>query len=52
VAAIPDDWLADDPIAGDAAAQRRAYVAYLAERLVTPRPFVGPADRLRDAAAA
>jgi hypothetical protein len=47
VAAIPDDWLAPDPRAGDADAQRRAYVAYLGRRLDEPRPFVGPADELR-----
>ena len=29
VAQIPDDWLAPDPRAGDADAQRRAYVTYL-----------------------
>ena len=47
VAALPDDWLAPDPRAGDAAAQRHAYVAYLGRRLEGPRPFVGPADELR-----
>jgi hypothetical protein len=47
VAALPDDWLAHDPRAGDADAQRRAYVAYLGRRLEGPRPFVGPADELR-----
>jgi hypothetical protein len=52
VAAVPDDWLAPDPVIGDAAAQRRAYVAYLRRRLEAPRPFVGPADELRRAAAA
>jgi hypothetical protein len=52
VAAVPDDWLADDPVVGDAAAQRRAYVAYLATRLEAPRPFVAPADELRARAAA
>jgi hypothetical protein len=52
VEAIPDDWLAVDPLIGDAAAQRRAYVAYLGHRLEAPRPFVEPAERLRRAAAA
>jgi hypothetical protein len=50
VAAVPDDWLAPDPVIGDAAAQRRAYVAYLTRRLESPRPFVAPADQLRQAA--
>ena len=50
VAAIPDDWLAPDPVIGDAAAQRRAYVAYLTRRLERPRPFVAEVDRARAAA--
>jgi hypothetical protein len=49
VAAIPDDWLARDPVIGDADAQRRAYVRYLARRLESPRPFVEEADRVRAA---
>jgi len=52
VAAIPDDWLGTDPVAGSADDQRRAYVAYLRRRLEAPRPFVEEADRLRLAAAA
>jgi len=52
VAVVPDDWLADDPVIGDASAQRRAYVEYLAQRLESPRPFVEPAERLRAAAVA
>ena len=52
VAAVPDDWLAPDPVVGDAAAQRRAYVAYLSRRLEAPRPFVEPVEALRAAAAA
>lgn len=51
VAAVPDDWLALDPVIGDAAAQRRAYVAYLLRRLEAPRPFVEPVERLRTEAA-
>ena len=51
VAAVPDDWLALDPVIGDAAAQRRAYVAYLRRRLESPRPFVEPVEHLRGAAA-
>jgi hypothetical protein len=52
VAAVPDDWLAPDPVIGEAEAQRRAYVAYLLRRLEAPRPFVDPAELLRVAAAA
>ena len=51
VAAVPDDWLAPDPVIGDAAAQRRAYVAYLRRRLEAPRPFVEPVERFRAEAA-
>jgi HipA-like protein len=49
-AALPDGWLPDDPAAGDAAGQRRAYVHYLSRRLEAPRPFVEEADRARAAA--
>jgi len=52
VAAVPDDWLAPDPVIGDADAQRRAYVAYLGRRLEAPRPFVAAAEELRVGAAA
>jgi HipA-like kinase len=52
VAALPDDWLAPDPVIGDADAQRRAYIAYLGRRLEAPRPFVDPAEGLRRGAAA
>lgn len=52
MAAVPDDWLAPDPLLGDAAAQRRAYVAYLGRRLEAPRPFVEPIERLRAGTAA
>lgn len=52
VAELPDDWLASDPIAGDSAAQRQAYVNYLCRRLESPRPFVAPADELRARAGA
>jgi HipA-like protein len=51
VAAVPDDWLARDPVVGDAAAQRQAYLAYLGRRLEAPRPFVEPVEQLRAAAA-
>ncbi|MEO5940316.1 MAG: aminotransferase class I and II, partial [Candidatus Limnocylindrales bacterium] len=52
VAAVPDDWLADDPVIGDAPAQRGAYVDYLARRLHFPRPFVERVERLRAATVA
>jgi hypothetical protein len=47
VEALPDDWLGRDPVIGDADAQRRAYVDYLAARLMAPRPFVEPVEELR-----
>ena len=50
VAALPDAWLPDDPVAGDAAGQRRAYVRDLTSRLQAPRPFVQEAERARTAA--
>jgi len=50
VAALPDVWLPDDPIIGDADAQRAAYVRYLSRRLEAPRTFVEEADRARAAA--
>ncbi len=50
VSALPDQWLPDDPTTGDAAAQRRAYVRYLTQRLEAPRGFVEEADRARAAA--
>jgi hypothetical protein len=52
VAAVPDDWLAPDPVIGDADAQRRAYIAYVGRRLEAPRPFVEAAEQLRVGAAA
>jgi HipA-like protein len=48
--AIPDTWLPDDPLIGDAAAQRNAYVRYLLRRLEPPRSFVKEAERARRAA--
>jgi hypothetical protein len=50
VDALPDAWLPDDPVAGDARAQRLVYVRYLSRRLGAPRPFVEEADRARAAA--
>jgi hypothetical protein len=51
VGALPDDWLAPDPVVGGADAQRAAYVDYLLRRLESPRPFVAPAEELRARAA-
>jgi hypothetical protein len=48
--AIPDAWLPDDAVVGDAAAQRAAYRRYLGLRLESPRPFVEEVDRARHAA--
>ncbi len=50
VEALPEAWLPDDRAAGDARAQRAAYVRYLMRRLESPRPFVEEADRARVAA--
>jgi hypothetical protein len=50
VATIPDAWLPDDPLAGDAEGQRRAYLRYLRGRLTPPRPFLEEAERARRAA--
>ena len=49
VTALPDAWLPDDPLIGDADAQRRAYVRYLTRRLDGPRAFVEEAERARAA---
>jgi hypothetical protein len=45
VEAVPDAWLARDPVLGGPSAQRRAYVTYLLRRLEEPRPFVEEAAR-------
>lgn len=50
VVAIPELWLPDDPVIGDADAQRQAYVRYLVRRLEAPRPFAQEADRVHRAA--
>jgi hypothetical protein len=50
VDALPDAWLPDDRMIGDASSQRGAYVRYLARRLETPRAFVEEAERARTAA--
>ena len=49
VEALPDGWLPHDPVMGDAAAQREAYVRYLGRRLTAPRAFVEEAERVRAA---
>jgi hypothetical protein len=50
VAAIPSEWLPDDPRAGDAEGQRHAYRRYLGRRLASRRAFVEEAERARRAA--
>jgi hypothetical protein len=50
VEALPALWLPVDAAAGDAAAQRAAYVRYLLRRLEPPRAFVEEAERARTAA--
>ncbi|MFL5687263.1 MAG: HipA family kinase [Chloroflexota bacterium] len=50
VNAIPDAWLPDDPMTGDAEGQRRGYVRYLQRRLAARNGFVEEADRARRAA--
>jgi hypothetical protein len=47
---VPDAWLLPHPIAGDAAAQRAAYVAYLLNRVATPTALVDAIEILRHAA--
>ncbi|MDX6715565.1 MAG: hypothetical protein QOH30_2123 [Baekduia sp.] len=42
VAAVPDDWLGDDPPGA-----RAAYVGYLDERLTAPRAFAAEAEEAR-----
>jgi hypothetical protein len=49
VGQIPVDWLATDPRAGDADAQRGAYVAYLRTRLEARIAFTQEAERARAA---
>lgn len=50
VSLVPDAWLLPHPIAGDAAAQRDAYVAYLLDRVATPGALVDAIEGLRRAA--
>lgn len=47
VADIPEAWLPEDGVIGDANAQRSAYRRYLGTRLAEPRPFVGEVERAR-----
>ena len=47
---VPDAWLLPHPIAGDAAAQRDAYVGYLLTRVATPAALVDAIEGLRRAA--
>jgi HipA-like kinase len=49
VAQIPGEWLAPDPRAGDADAQREAYVTYLLTRLDARDAFTREAERARAA---
>jgi len=49
-AAVPDTWLAADPVFASAAQNRAAYVDYLLARLAEPRAFVEEAERARIAA--
>jgi hypothetical protein len=49
LAAVPDAWLPDDPVAGSAAAQRAAYVAWFEARLAASAGFVEEADHARNA---
>ena len=46
----PTPGCPDDPVIGDAASQRAAYVRYLIRRLEAPRSFVEEAERARTAA--
>jgi hypothetical protein len=47
VAAIPEAWLPPDRVAGDAAAQRAAYIRYLTRRLAARDTFTQEAERAR-----
>jgi len=50
VSLVPGAWLLPHPIAGDAAAQRDAYVAYLLARVATPEALVDAIEGVRHAA--
>jgi hypothetical protein len=47
VAAIPEDWLSDEPEFRDTTAQRQAYVRYLWDRLNGPRAWLQAAVEAR-----
>ncbi|MGH2345280.1 MAG: HipA family kinase [Chloroflexota bacterium] len=47
VAALPDSWLGDEPRFADLVEHRAAYLAYLIERLKTPRAFAEGAEDAR-----
>jgi len=47
VAALPDDWLVDQPPFPTPAGHRAAYVAYLSRRLAGPREWAEEAERAR-----
>ncbi|MDI3339464.1 MAG: aminotransferase class I and II [Sphaerobacter sp.] len=47
VAAVPDEWLCDEPAFPDLDAHRAAYVTYLAERLNGPRDWLREAVEAR-----
>ncbi|HET9980320.1 MAG TPA: hypothetical protein VFQ32_07745 [Ktedonobacterales bacterium] len=47
VAAVPSEWLSDDPAIGNADAQRTAYLAYLTARRDVSRVFVEEALHAR-----
>jgi hypothetical protein len=49
VAAIPEEWLSDEKVFSDRAAQREAYVAYLTTRLQEPRAWLTEAIDARRA---
>jgi len=49
MAALPDDWLADQPPFSSPAAHRDAYIAYLSRRLEAPRGWVEEAECARRA---
>jgi hypothetical protein len=44
---VPEAWLAQQPAFDSPAAERRAYVDYLQQRLVAPRAFAEEAERAR-----
>ena len=49
VEAVPDEWLVGDPALPEPAAQRDAYLEFLAERLAASDQFIEEAERARAA---